>query len=128
MEIPVVLGPGGGRDVQTITSAADFYIDLSAFSGKYVEIEFDQAAICTFVPAAVSGLTYTLSTSGAIAMSLNPAPNAAGTTVTVVGKKVAKDTAFHRFVSPKWTRLLVRAQGTSITATVVKLAQDGNAT
>jgi hypothetical protein len=116
MEIPVVLGPGGGRDVSTITSAADTVIDLSAFVGRYVEVEFDQAALVSFIP---STGTFALSSSGAVAMALNP------TSGTIVGKKVAKDTAIHRYVSPKWPRLIVRAQSTSITATIVKVAQDG---
>lgn len=113
MEIPVVLGPGGGRDVTSITSSADVVLDLSVHAGKYVELIWDQAVFCSFIPAAG---TFALSTSGAVAQADNP------TSGTIIGKRVAANTSFQRYVHPQYPRLIVRAQSTSATYTEIKQA------
>ncbi len=115
MEMVVILGPGGHRDASTITNSTATFIDLTAYIGRYVEIECNQAALLKFVPA--TG-TFTFSASGTTTAAAEPTSGA------VIGKKVAAATAVHRYVSPKFPRLMVQAQSTSITEVTVNVASE----
>jgi hypothetical protein len=124
MEIAVILGPGGGRDTSIITSAADTILDMSEFAGQYVELSFNQAARCSFIPAAQPNVTYALAPSAAVPFKSKPSAPVGGGTVTITGKDVDANVVIHRYVSPMWPRLIVRAQSTSVTATLVNVASD----
>ena len=115
MEIPVYYGPGGHRDATTITSGAAVVIDLAAYTNRYVSVTFNQAAYFSQIP---STGTFTFSTSGATTAAAEPTSGA------IVPQPQAASTAVQMYVSPKYPRLLVQAQASSITATVIKVSSD----
>lgn len=126
MELVRSVQAGGGRDTQAIASGADTLVDLSAFAGRYVKLTWDQSVFFAMIPS--SG-TFALSTSGAVAMSAFTTGEAASGTNTIVGERVFKDAtnavaSIEVFVSARFPRLIVRAQGTSATYTEVKVTSN----
>lgn len=106
MEIPVVIGPGGGRHTTAIASGAETYIDLTAFAGKYVTLLADQNCRMAMVPAAT---TWTLSMSGAVAVTPY---SASQTPRAVVGAPLYALVEKPVFVSKKFSTLAIRAVAT----------------
>lgn len=120
MEIPVVVGPGGGRSVTAITSSVETFFDLSSFAGKYVTVLADQNCRVAMVPA--SG-AYTLSMSGALTLSTSAEKIA--TPGAVVGAPLYANVEKPLFVSKKFTRLAVRAVSTSTASFEICENSDG---
>jgi hypothetical protein len=109
-EIPVVVGPGGGRHTTAIATSVETFIDLTAFAGKYVTLLADQNCRLCMIP--LLG-TYTLSMSGALTLATSA--DKIATPGACVGAPLYALVEKPLFVSKKFPRLMIRASTNATT-------------